>query len=49
MRAPAKVKVDDRYGQGERTRQAILKTAVDIASVEGLEGLSFGGRPRPWR
>ncbi len=28
--------------RGERTRQAILKTAVDIASVEGLEGLTIG-------
>ena len=28
--------------RGERTRQAILKTAVDIASAEGLEGLTIG-------
>jgi AcrR family transcriptional regulator len=28
--------------KGERTRQAILETAVDIASVEGLEGLTIG-------
>jgi AcrR family transcriptional regulator len=28
--------------RGERTRQAILKTAVDIASTEGLEGLTIG-------
>lgn len=29
--------------QGKQTRQAILQTAVNIASVEGLEGLSIGG------
>ena len=28
--------------KGERTRRAILETAVDIASVEGLEGLTIG-------
>ena len=28
--------------RGRRTRQEILKTAVDIASVEGLEGLTIG-------
>jgi len=28
--------------QGQQTRQAILKTAVNVASVEGLEGLSIG-------
>jgi AcrR family transcriptional regulator len=28
--------------RGERTRQQILDAAVDIASVEGLEGLSIG-------
>lgn len=28
--------------QGEQTRQAILQIAVDIASVEGLQGLSIG-------
>lgn len=28
--------------KGERTRQTILETAVDIASVEGLEGLTIG-------
>jgi AcrR family transcriptional regulator len=29
--------------KGEKTRAAILETAVDIASVEGLEGLTIGG------
>ncbi|BAZ49784.1 transcriptional regulatory protein TetR family [Nostoc sp. NIES-4103] len=28
--------------QGEQTRQAVLRIAVDIASAEGLEGLSLG-------
>ena len=28
--------------KGERTRQAILEHAVDIASLEGLEGLTIG-------
>jgi AcrR family transcriptional regulator len=31
-----------RRAHGERTRQAILDTAVDIASEEGLEGLTIG-------
>ncbi|MBD2057405.1 TetR/AcrR family transcriptional regulator [Oculatella sp. FACHB-28] len=31
-----------RTAHGQRTRQAILKTATDVASVEGLEGLSIG-------
>jgi AcrR family transcriptional regulator len=31
-----------RTSQGEQTRQTILQTAVDIASAEGLEGLSLG-------
>jgi AcrR family transcriptional regulator len=31
-----------RRAQGARTRQAILEAAVDIASAEGLEGLTIG-------
>ncbi len=31
-----------RRAHGERTRQAILESAVDIASEEGLEGLTIG-------
>jgi AcrR family transcriptional regulator len=31
-----------RRAHGERTRQAILEAAVDIASAEGLEGLTIG-------
>ena len=37
-RAPARA----RRAHGERTRQAILEAAVDIASAEGLEGLTIG-------
>ncbi|MGI8781249.1 MAG: TetR/AcrR family transcriptional regulator [Solirubrobacteraceae bacterium] len=33
---------DGRKVRGDRTRRAILTTAVDVASVEGLEGLSIG-------
>ena len=33
---------DGRRLRGERTRAGILDAAVDIASVEGLEGLSIG-------
>lgn len=31
-----------RRSKGERTRQGILRVAADLASVEGLEGLSIG-------
>ena len=31
-----------RKAQGERTRKAILEMAVNIASAEGLEGLTIG-------
>ncbi len=34
--------VDGRRLRGDRTRRAILAKAVDIASAEGLEGLSIG-------
>ena len=33
---------DGRRRRGRRTRESILQTAADIASVEGLEGLSIG-------
>ena len=35
-------KPDGRRVRGDRTRQAVLDQAVRIASVEGLEGLTFG-------
>lgn len=34
--------VTGRRAQGERTRAAILETAVHVASAEGLEGLTIG-------
>ncbi len=33
---------EPRQSRGERTKAAILRHAVDLASVEGLEGLSIG-------
>jgi AcrR family transcriptional regulator len=33
---------DGRVRRGDRTRRAVLGKAVDVASVEGLEGLSIG-------
>ncbi len=33
---------DARLAQGERTRRSIMSAAMDIASVEGLQGLSIG-------
>lgn len=35
-------KMARRIPRGERTRQQILETAVDLASAEGLEGLTIG-------
>src|SRR5438132_11852451 len=40
--AAAAVPRRGRAAQGERTRQAILAVAVNVASVEGLEGLTIG-------
>jgi AcrR family transcriptional regulator len=40
--SPDAAKVDGRRARGDRTRQAILERAVQIASEEGLEGLSIG-------
>ncbi|HEV8368747.1 MAG TPA: TetR/AcrR family transcriptional regulator [Pyrinomonadaceae bacterium] len=43
LRKAAKaVAAKGRKAQGERTRKAILETAVHIASAEGLEGLTIG-------
>lgn len=39
--APARPKVT-RAPKGERTRESILRVAVDLASVEGLQGLTIG-------
>ncbi|GAA1452706.1 TetR/AcrR family transcriptional regulator [Nocardiopsis tropica] len=35
-------RTDGRLQRGDQTRRAVLDRAVDIASVEGLEGLSLG-------
>lgn len=35
-------RVDGRLARGDRTRAAVLRRAADIASVEGLDGLSLG-------
>ena len=40
--APAPDSEDGRRVRGDRTRRAILTAAVNVASVEGLEGLSIG-------
>jgi AcrR family transcriptional regulator len=44
MSAPieAAATADGRRTRGDRTRRAILTTAVNVASVEGLEGLTIG-------
>ena len=34
--------VDGRVARGDATRRLVLRRAVDVASVEGLEGLSLG-------
>jgi AcrR family transcriptional regulator len=39
---PARPAAKARAEQGARTRQAILEVAVDLASAEGLEGLTIG-------
>ena len=40
--APAPPTADGRKVRGDRTRRTILAAAVNIASVEGLEGLTIG-------
>jgi AcrR family transcriptional regulator len=40
--AQAPPEADGRKVRGDRTRRAILTAAVDVASVEGLEGLTIG-------
>src|SRR5215216_68524 len=42
MSAAKSIVSKGRKAQGERTRKAILETAVHIASAEGLEGLTIG-------
>lgn len=40
--ATGSVRTDGRLARGERTRAAVLARAADIASVDGLDGLSIG-------
>lgn len=40
--APERAAAGSRKAKGGRTRQTILEAAVDIASAEGLEGLTIG-------
>jgi AcrR family transcriptional regulator len=40
--AAVAVDLDGRRARGRRTRESILDAAVDLASVEGLEGLTIG-------
>lgn len=42
MTAPRTAAAEARPRKGVRTRESILRTAVDLASVEGLEGLTIG-------
>jgi AcrR family transcriptional regulator len=35
-------RTDGRLVRGDQTRRAVLRRAVDIASIDGLEGLSIG-------
>src|SRR6186997_1325352 len=40
--APADDEADGRRRRGNATRESILQAAADLASVEGLEGLTIG-------
>jgi AcrR family transcriptional regulator len=42
MKVSHEVKPGQRIAKGARTRESILRVAVNLASVEGLEGLSIG-------
>jgi len=42
MAAPTSTRPQDRLPKGQRTREGILRAAVDLASIEGLEGLTIG-------
>ncbi|WP_395658970.1 TetR/AcrR family transcriptional regulator [Nocardioides sp.] len=39
---PGREATDGRIRRGDRTRREVLRVAVDVASVEGLDGLSIG-------
>jgi hypothetical protein len=42
VKAAESIEAKGRKAQGDRTRRAILESAVHIASAEGLEGLTIG-------
>ncbi|HWY68716.1 MAG TPA: TetR/AcrR family transcriptional regulator [Terriglobales bacterium] len=42
MRSSASTQTRANLPKGQRTREGILRAAVDLASVEGLEGLTIG-------
>lgn len=42
MELETEARTDGRLVRGDQTRRAVLRRAVDIASVDGLEGLSIG-------
>ena len=37
-----KLATDGRIRRGDQTRREVLRKAVDVASVEGLDGLTIG-------
>src|SRR5678815_5378920 len=41
--SPEAPRVDGRRARGDSTRRAILRRAMQIASVEGLDGISLAG------
>jgi AcrR family transcriptional regulator len=42
MSEPAATATDGRIRRGDETRRAVLRRAVDLASVEGLDGVTIG-------
>src|SRR5260221_9791960 len=42
MAVSVPAKSEGRRPKGARTRESVLRVAVDLASVEGLEGLTIG-------
>src|SRR4051794_23483032 len=42
MDEPGAAKTDGRVRRGDETRRAVLRRAVDLASVEGLDGVTIG-------
>jgi AcrR family transcriptional regulator len=42
MSEPAPIATDGRIRRGDETRRLVLRRAVDVASVEGLDGVTIG-------